>query len=184
MSTYGTKRIVSGAHYGLRDWLAQRVTAVLMALFTIVLLVQVLTASSLDYYSWSGIFAPARTPKELVSRIGAEWGKVIKLPDVTQMMIEVKVHESHVRQVKPGLGAYVTIDSLPDKQFTGVVKKVAVLPDTASRYYNPNMKVYSTEVWINESLQDIKPGVSGRAEVVVTNLPAVLTVPIDRKSVV
>lgn len=104
---------------------------------------------------------------------------LLKLPDVTQMMIEVKVHESHVRQVKPGLGAYVTIDSLPDKQFTGVVRKVAVLPDTTSRYYNPNMKVYSTEVWINESLQDIKPGVSGRAEVVVTNLPAALTVPIQ-----
>lgn len=104
---------------------------------------------------------------------------LLKLPDVTQMMIEVKVHESHVRQVKPGLGAYVTIDSLPDKQFTGIVKKVAVLPDTTSRYYNPNMKVYSTEVWINESLQDIKPGVSGRAEVVVTNLQNVLTVPIQ-----
>ncbi|MCH8179222.1 MAG: succinate dehydrogenase, hydrophobic membrane anchor protein [Proteobacteria bacterium] len=54
---YGTKRIVTGAHYGLRDWLAQRITAVLMALFTVVLLVQVLTASSLDYYSWSAIFA-------------------------------------------------------------------------------------------------------------------------------
>lgn len=54
---FGTKRIVTGAHYGLRDWLAQRITAVLMALFTVVLLVQVLTASSLDYYSWAGIFA-------------------------------------------------------------------------------------------------------------------------------
>lgn len=54
---YGTKRIVTGAHYGLRDWLAQRVTAVLMALFTVALLVQVLAAETLDYYSWSGIFA-------------------------------------------------------------------------------------------------------------------------------
>ena len=39
---YGSKRVVVGAHYGLRDWLSQRVTAVLMALFTLVLLVQVL----------------------------------------------------------------------------------------------------------------------------------------------
>ena len=31
----GSKRIVVGAHYGLRDWLAQRVTAVVMAVFTI-----------------------------------------------------------------------------------------------------------------------------------------------------
>ena len=38
---YGSKRIVTGAHYGLRDWLAQRVTAALMVLYTLVLLVQV-----------------------------------------------------------------------------------------------------------------------------------------------
>jgi HlyD family secretion protein len=104
---------------------------------------------------------------------------IIKLPDVTQMMVEIRVHESHVRQVKPGLAATVTIDSLPDKQFTGVVKKVAVLPDSSSRYYNPNLKVYTTEVWINEELADIKPGVSGRAEIIVTNLTDVLTVPIQ-----
>lgn len=54
---YGSKRIVTGAHYGLRDWLVQRVTAVLMALFTIVLLVQVLFGGPLGYDSWSGIFA-------------------------------------------------------------------------------------------------------------------------------
>ncbi len=58
MSTYGTKRIVSGAHYGLRDWLAQRVTAVLMALFTIVLLAQILlTKKPLGYELWAGIFS-------------------------------------------------------------------------------------------------------------------------------
>jgi succinate dehydrogenase / fumarate reductase membrane anchor subunit len=33
---YGSKRTVVGAHYGTRDWLVQRVTAVLMALFTVV----------------------------------------------------------------------------------------------------------------------------------------------------
>ena len=54
---YGTKRVVTGAHYGLRDWLAQRITAVLMALYTVVLLIQVLCAPSLDYYGWSAIFA-------------------------------------------------------------------------------------------------------------------------------
>ena len=29
------ERIVSGAHYGLRDWLMQRVTAVVMALYAL-----------------------------------------------------------------------------------------------------------------------------------------------------
>lgn len=55
---YGSKRVVTGAHYGLRDWLVQRVTASLMALFTVVLLLQVLTTSGpINYEAWAGIFA-------------------------------------------------------------------------------------------------------------------------------
>ncbi len=57
MTTFGSKRIVTGASYGLRDWLAQRVTAVLMALFTIVLLVQILLPGPLGYDRWAGIFS-------------------------------------------------------------------------------------------------------------------------------
>jgi succinate dehydrogenase / fumarate reductase membrane anchor subunit len=55
--TYGSKRLVVGAHYGSRDWLVQRVTAALMALFTLVLLVQLLLPGELGYDRWAGIFA-------------------------------------------------------------------------------------------------------------------------------
>ena len=54
---HGSKRLVVGAHYGFRDWLAQRVTAVLMALFTIVLLLQVLVGKPMGYDKWAGIFS-------------------------------------------------------------------------------------------------------------------------------
>ena len=55
---YGSKRIVVGAHYGLRDWLSQRITAGLMALFTLILLAQVLFSSGpIGYEKWAGIFA-------------------------------------------------------------------------------------------------------------------------------
>ena len=55
---YGSKRIVVGAHYGLRDWLAQRVTGVLIALFTFALLAQVLlTSGDIGYDKWAGIFS-------------------------------------------------------------------------------------------------------------------------------
>jgi len=54
---YGSKRVVVGAHYGLRDWLAQRVTAGLMALFTIVLLLQTIFGGPLGYDHWAGIFS-------------------------------------------------------------------------------------------------------------------------------
>jgi succinate dehydrogenase / fumarate reductase membrane anchor subunit len=62
---YGSKRVVVGAHYGMRDWLSQRVTAVLMALFTVLLLLQVIfTQGPIGYDIWAGIFA-------------AQWMKVL-----------------------------------------------------------------------------------------------------------
>src|SRR5438552_10184862 len=54
---FGSKRIVVGAHYGLRDWLSQRVTAALMALFTLAVIVQVLLPGELGYDKWAGIFS-------------------------------------------------------------------------------------------------------------------------------
>ena len=105
--------------------------------------------------------------------------ELIKLPDTSQMLVEVKVHESFVNQIKPGLLAYVTVDSMPERRFVGSVRRVAPLPDTQSRYMNPNLKVYSTEVVIEEPLPDIKPGVSAHAEVIITNLTRVISVPVQ-----
>ena len=41
---FGSERLVVGAHYGMRDWLSQRVTAILMALFTLLVLARLLLA--------------------------------------------------------------------------------------------------------------------------------------------
>ncbi len=55
---HGSHRTVTGAHYGLRDWLAQRVTGALMALFTLVVLAQVVfSRGPISYEKWAGIFA-------------------------------------------------------------------------------------------------------------------------------
>ena len=54
---YGSKRVVVGARYGMRDWLSQRVTAALMAIFTIVLLGQLLFGGPLGYDRWAAIFS-------------------------------------------------------------------------------------------------------------------------------
>jgi succinate dehydrogenase / fumarate reductase, membrane anchor subunit len=53
----GSKRLVVGAHYGLRDWLAQRVTATIMAVYTVILLVWFFTAHDFSYDGWAAIFS-------------------------------------------------------------------------------------------------------------------------------
>jgi len=51
------KRLVVGAHYGFRDWLAQRVTAVVMALYTVYLLARVLLLPSHDNAAWQSLMS-------------------------------------------------------------------------------------------------------------------------------
>lgn len=51
------KRVVVGAHYGVKDWLAQRVTAILMALYTLVFVAILLASGPFTYASWRALFA-------------------------------------------------------------------------------------------------------------------------------
>jgi succinate dehydrogenase / fumarate reductase membrane anchor subunit len=76
---FGTRRIVVGAHYGLRDWLGQRVTAALMAIFTAVVLARVLTTpGEIGYAQWAGIFA-------------AQWMKVLTFIVIIALLYHVWV---------------------------------------------------------------------------------------------
>ncbi|UUZ69103.1 succinate dehydrogenase, hydrophobic membrane anchor protein [Polaromonas sp. P2-4] len=76
---YGSKRLVVGAHYGLRDWLAQRVTAALMALFTVLLLAQVIFSKGpIGYDQWAGIFS-------------SQWMKVLTFTVILALLLHVWV---------------------------------------------------------------------------------------------
>jgi succinate dehydrogenase / fumarate reductase, membrane anchor subunit len=94
---YGSKRVVTGAHYGMRDWLSQRVTATLMALFTLVLLAQLLWPGPLGYDKWAAIFS-------------AQWMKLFTLVIVIAMAWHawVGVRDIWMDYVKP-LGARLAL---------------------------------------------------------------------------
>ena len=50
-------RIVTGAHYGLRDWLIQRITAVLMVTYVLFMAGYVALHPDLGYDRWIGLFS-------------------------------------------------------------------------------------------------------------------------------
>jgi succinate dehydrogenase / fumarate reductase, membrane anchor subunit len=88
---YGSKRTVVGANYGFRDWLAQRVTGALMALFTVVLLARVLLSSgSMGYEAWAGIFS-------------AQWMKVLTFVTILALLYHawVGIRDIWMDYIKP-----------------------------------------------------------------------------------
>lgn len=88
---YGSKRTVVGAHYGLRDWLSQRVTAALMVLFTVVVLLQLVASKGpIGYDLWAGIFS-------------AQWMKVLTFSVIVAMAwhVWVGVRDIFMDYIKP-----------------------------------------------------------------------------------
>ena len=52
-----SNRIVTGAHYGLKDWLVQRVSAVLMVVYVVLLMAIIFISAPQDYVAWKAIFS-------------------------------------------------------------------------------------------------------------------------------
>ena len=51
------KREVIGAHYGLRDWLAQRITAVVMVVYTVIFLIAIMRLPAFDFGNWRAMWS-------------------------------------------------------------------------------------------------------------------------------
>jgi succinate dehydrogenase membrane anchor subunit len=54
----GTKRLVVGAHFGVGNFLLQRLTALILVLYAVLLAVRVAAAWPLHYVAWAQLFVP------------------------------------------------------------------------------------------------------------------------------
>lgn len=50
-------RTVVGAHYGLKDWIAQRATAVIMAVYSVLLAAVLIIVRPSTFEAWQSVFA-------------------------------------------------------------------------------------------------------------------------------
>lgn len=104
---------------------------------------------------------------------------IITIPDMSQLGVEVNIHESHIKKIELGQKAYITAESVPDKTLIGKISKVAVLPDSNASRYNPSLKVYPATVEIEGTHEFLKPGMSAKVEIIVDELENVTYVPVQ-----
>lgn len=108
-----------------------------------------------------------------------EMQDLIRLPTTAQMIADVKIHESLVEKVHVGQQALITTEALPGRTFAAIVHKIALLPDSQNVWLNPDLKVYNTEIEVQGNTDDLRPGMSCRAEVIIAELPSALFVPLQ-----
>jgi HlyD family secretion protein len=123
----------------------------------------------------------ARQRERYMIEVGAdvqERQRIISIPDASRMKVDLKVHETWIGKIEPGQEARIVVSAFPDKTFTGKVLRKAPLADPEN-FWNPDLKVYSTEVLIDGTHPFIKTGMSARVEIIINRLKNVLTVPIQ-----
>jgi multidrug efflux pump subunit AcrA (membrane-fusion protein) len=104
---------------------------------------------------------------------------MLTIPDMSQMGVRVNVHESQIKKVRIGQPVKVRVDAEPGKELDGRVAELAVLPDSSSSRYTPNLKVYPCTIHINGYHPWMKPGMNAKVEIIVDQLADVLYVPVQ-----
>ena len=76
-------RVVVGAHYGTRDWLAQRITALIIAVYSVVALVVVFLGKPLTHSVLKDVFAQGwMRVATLVAAVAVAWHAWVGVRDI------------------------------------------------------------------------------------------------------
>jgi succinate dehydrogenase / fumarate reductase, membrane anchor subunit len=86
----GAKRLVVGAHYGVGGFLAQRLTAIILGIYSILLIGVLLFKADLSYQGWAELFVPV-------------WMKVVTLMAIFSLLYHawIGVKDIWMDYVKP-----------------------------------------------------------------------------------
>ncbi len=106
---------------------------------------------------------------------------LLRIPDMSHMKVDIDVPEYYISDLSVGQKATITIDSLKDQTFPGVVGNVALLPIQTNSWQKSNVQKYKVEVNIENGIlpKTIKPQISAAAEITLDILEDVLSIPIQ-----
>jgi HlyD family secretion protein len=102
-----------------------------------------------------------------------EGQKMLQIPDLTQMVVHVRVHEamvSHLRDEKDPKDtttwqlAQIQIDAIPNRVFHGHVKTVDTVASQQD-WFSSDVKLYKTMVSIDEVVEGLRPGMSAEVTI-------------------
>ena len=106
---------------------------------------------------------------------------IFTLPDLEHMKVKVKIHESVIKKISPGLTATLHIDALPPNHppLSGTVKTVGTLAN--SEGWRQTVKEYLVEISINDlpTSAGLKPGMTAQVRIHVKTVPDALLVPVQ-----
>ncbi len=102
---------------------------------------------------------------------------LILLPDLSKLRATIKINEVDIAKVEKGLRVEIKPDAFSDSIYSGVVKYVANL--AVNKEQSSKIKVFPVEIAINETSENLLPGLTVSCRIIVGEINDVLMVPLD-----
>ena len=106
---------------------------------------------------------------------------IINLPDVTNMRVNARIHESKISMVRENLPATIHLDAKAGEVFHGEVSMVSLV-SVSGNWPNMNLKEYITHIKLTddvEKVSQLKPGLTAEVEILIDRLSDVLQAPVQ-----
>ncbi len=107
---------------------------------------------------------------------------IINLPDLENMKIDARIHESKISRIAVGQPVEIIVDALPGQIFRGALATVDSVP-TPGSWPNTDLKEYLTAIEIKddrEKVRLLKPGMNAECRIIVEDRKEpVLQIPIQ-----
>ncbi len=108
-----------------------------------------------------------------------EQEEIVRIPDLSSMIVEVDVHETAVKKLQRGQHAHLKVDALPGRSFSAVVDRVALVASSQSSWFNPDLKVYETVLRVEGDVEGMKPGMHAEVVVGIGTVANALQIPLQ-----
>ncbi len=103
---------------------------------------------------------------------------LLTVANLSRMQVETQVSESEVAQISVGQSAVIEVEAFPGRKFSGDVVEVGFSPDTPEEAADGAVN-YSVSIGFEDTVPELKPGMTAYADIVTARRDSTLMVPIQ-----
>jgi multidrug efflux pump subunit AcrA (membrane-fusion protein) len=135
----------------------------------------VVYATSIRRNMWGGGEGPLQIGRQVYPN-----ELLIVLPDTSEMVASVQVHESLAGDVKPGMAAMIKVDAVGGKSFQGTVDSIGVLAE-AGGWRDPDRREYTVKIKLEagEEIVALKPSMRCEARLTLGRVDDAIAIPVQ-----
>ncbi|HMA75671.1 MAG TPA: efflux RND transporter periplasmic adaptor subunit [Candidatus Krumholzibacteriaceae bacterium] len=108
---------------------------------------------------------------------------LMTIADLSKIEAEVEIDETEVVYIKIGDEAGVTLDAFPDTTYRGEVTEIGNSPVLSSSVSGQQGVDFKVVITLHDTIQNVRPGLSADAEIVVAERDSALSIPIQSLTV-